>query len=174
MDKNDIQTKWNKLSEHGPNVILVSKPFYKVELVNSLSHSVDCPVILVDFDLLFSGYANSKMVQVNNNVHIIRPKRDDWDKILRDVMEKMYKEKLLLIIDSFNGFHNMCNGDSTRFVNASLMLFACAGRFKRCQIVIMALARKNQRDRWILSSGGGYLPKRLNLYSIKDDELVAE
>ena len=55
----------------------------------------------------------------------------------------MCKERLLVIVDSFNGLHNMYDKDSARFVNASLMLLAFMARFKRCSVVTMALARKN-------------------------------
>lgn len=159
-------------SELGPNIILVSKPFHKAEFVNSLLDSVDYPVTFLDFDLLYSGYVTSKLVQKRDHVSIFCPQRNDWKQILHGVLAKIHQEKSMVIIDSFNGLHNMYSDkDSGRFVNASLMLLAFIGQFKRCPIIVMALARKNQKNRWVLSPGGRQIinSKNLNFYILDRD-----
>lgn len=156
-------------SELGPNIILTSKPFHKAELVNSLLDSVDYPVTFLDFDLLYSGYVTSNLVQKRDHVSVFCPRREDWKQILHGILTKMRREKSMVLIDSFNGLHNMYSDkDSGRFVNASLMLLAFIGRHKRCPIVVMALARKNQKNRWVLSPGGRQIinSKNLNFYTL--------
>lgn len=164
-------------SEHNPNIILASKPFHKAEVVNSLLDSINYPVILLDFDLLYSGYVASNMIQKRDGVHIFRPQRDDWNKTLHTVLEKMCQERFMVIIDSFNGFHNMYNDkDSARFVNASLMLLAFVGKFQRCPVVAMALARKNKRNYWVLSPGGRRIinSKNSHFYTVgKSDDMLS-
>ena len=159
------------LSWHGPNIILASKPFHKAELATSLLDAAGCPVTFLDFDLLYSGYVASGMVQKKDGVLILRPRRDDWDEILHGVLVRMSAERTMVVIDSFNGLHNMYSGrGSARFVNASLMLLAYMGKFKRCPVVALALARKNARGEWILSPGGRHVmnPKNSGLYGLRE------
>lgn len=184
LDKNPDQILAERLrqirdgsSEYNPNIILASKPFHKAEMVNLLLNSINYPVILLDFDLLYSGYVASKMIQKRDDVHIFRPQREDWDKTLHTVLEKICQERFMVIIDSFNGFHNMYNDkDSARFVNASLMLLAFVGKFQRCPVVAMALARKNKRNEWVLSPGGRRIinSKNSHLYTVsKNDDVLS-
>lgn len=182
MDKNPDQILADALkqigdrsSEHNPNIILASKPFHKAELVNLLLDSIDYPVILLDFDLLYSGYVTSKMIQKRDDIQVFCPQKEDWNKILHSVLEKIYRERFMVIIDSFNGFHNMYNDkDSARFVNASLMLLAFIGKFQKCPVVVMAMARKNKKNKWILSPGGRHIlnSKNSNLYTLNKDKDV--
>ena len=182
MDKNPDQVLADILkqiggesSEHNPSIILASKPFHKAELVDSLLDSVNYPVIFLDFDLLYSGYVTSKIVKQRDDIHVFRPQKDDWNEILHSVLEKIYRERFMVIIDSFNGFHNMYDDKgSARFVNASLMLLAFIGKFLRCPVVVMALARKNKKNQWILSPGGRHVinPKNSSLYTVNKNEDV--
>lgn len=175
MDKNPDQTITDVLkqisnpTERGPSIILSSRPFHKAELVNMLLDSAQSPAVILDFDLLYSGYVESGMVQKRDDVHVFCPQRNDWKEILCSVIEKMCQERLLVIIDSFNGLHNMYDKDSARFVNASLMLLAFMARFKRCSVVTMALARKNTHDNWVLLPGGRRITS-----SKKSDLFIAE
>ena len=179
MDKNaeriipdSLQRIETGLLGSGPHLILASRPFHKAESLNLLLHNANCPALVLDFDLMYSGYVASNMIQARDNIQIIRPRVEDWNNTLRHILEKMCQERLLIIIDSFNGFHNMYSDmDSARFVNASLMLLAFVGRFKKCPVIAMALARKSKKDKWILMPGGRQIisPKNSNLYTVSKD-----
>lgn len=156
--------------EHNPNIILASNTFHKAELVNLLLNSTTHPVLFLDFDLLYSGYVTSGLVQKGDNVQIFRTSKKDWSKTLHSILEKTSRERFTVIIDSFNGFHSMYgNRESARFLNASLMLLSYVASFRRCSIVVLALARKNSQDRWILSPGGRHITGSRNssLYRLK-------
>ena len=179
MDKNaeriltdNLKRMGSGLSGSGPHFILSSRPFHKAESLNLLLHYSNHPAVILDFDLMYSGYVASNMIQARDDIQVIRPRVEDWNKTLRYILEKMCQERLLVIIDSFNGFHNMYSDmESARFVNASLMLLAFVGRFKRCPVIATALARKSKKDRWILMPGGRHIirPKNSNLYMVSKD-----
>lgn len=154
---------------HNPNMILASEPFHKAELANLLLDSAGCPAILLDFDLLYSGYVASGMIQRKGGVRVLRPQKGDWPKTLHSVLVEISREKSMVVIDSFNGLHNMYGErESARFVNASLMLLAYMAKFKKCPVVALALARKNKKNEWILSPGGRHImaPEGSGFYSL--------
>lgn len=162
MDKNPDQALADSLRHYieesrsrGPHIILASKPFHKAELVSSLLDMRSCPAIVLDFDLLYSGYVASGMIQKKDDVEIFCPYKDEWNATLRIVLERISLKRHMVIIDSFNGLHGMHDGrDSARLVNASLMLLAYAGGFHKCPVIVMALTRRNKKLEHVLSPGG--------------------
>ena len=130
LDKNPQQILDNDLihmkkdfSTKNPNVILCSEPFLKAEILIELIDSLTFPIIFLDFDLLYSGYVVSEMIKKNENVEIYRPNKTDLKKIISEIAKTISNEKILVIIDSLNGFYNIFDGkESGRFINASLML----------------------------------------------------
>ncbi len=177
MDKNPYRISADSLgqiredfSSHNPNIILASDPFHKAELATSLLRSADCPVIFLDFDLMYSGYVAARLVERRENVRIIRTSRGGWQETLHGVLGKISVARSMVIIDSFNGFHSMYGEkESARFVNASLMLISYMGSFRKCPVVALALARRNAQNRWILSPGGRHITGSENsrLYSLR-------
>ena len=160
------------LAKHSPSIVLTSRPFHKAELIRLLLESADYPATLLDFDLLYSGYVASHMVQKKDTTSIICPQKQNWKRTMHDVLVRMSEERHMIIIDSFNGFHNMYSyKESARFVNASLMLLASVGRFKKCPVVAMAYARKNMRNQWVLHPGGRQIASSKNsaLYHLEKD-----
>ncbi len=164
---------FDNFSERGPNIILASHPFHKVKLAISLLNHQRCPVIFLDFDLLYSGYITSGMIQKTDDVCLIRPRKQEWRKIFHDILLKISAGKYMVIIDSLNGFHNMYDKrESARFVNASLMLLAYVGRFHMSPVVALGLGRKNVNNQWVLSPRGIHIPraKILHLYGISETD----
>ena len=135
-----------------PNIILCSEPFLKAEFLNELIDSINCPVIFLDFDLLYSGYIVSEMIKKNDKVEIHRPSKVDLKKIISEIAKRISNEKFLVVIDSLNGFYNIFDEkESGRFINASLMLLSSIGRANGSSVIITALVRKNDNGEWILS-----------------------
>ena len=102
---NDFTQINNEFLEKNPGIILCSKPFLKSEFLKRLIESQSIPIIFLDFDLLYSGYFISGMIKKNEGVKIIRPSRITWEKDLKEIIEKVSKEKVLVVLDSFP-FHN--------------------------------------------------------------------
>ncbi len=177
LDKNPEQISDNELiyvrnefSSKNPNIILCSEPFLKSEFLNELINSVNNPVIFLDFDLLYSGYIVSEMIEKNDKVIIYRPSKADLKKIISEIAKRISNGKNLVVIDSFNGFYNIFDDkESGRFINASLMLLSSIGRENGSSVIITAIARKNDNDEWILSPGGRHIidSKKSGKYHLK-------
>ena len=163
----DLAQMKNKFSDKSPNIILCPNPFLKTEFLNKLIDSDTFPVIFLDFDLLYSGYVSSGMIKKNENVKIIRSSRINWEKDLKEVIKKISEEKVLVILDSLNGVYNMFDEiESTRFINAIIMLLSSVARYTKSIVVATAMAIKNDDGKWILSPGGRHLmdSKKLGMY----------
>ena len=167
---NDLTLVRYEFSNKNPNIILYSEPFLKTEFLNELINSTNYSVIFLDFDLLYSGYIVSEMIQKNDRVEIYRPSKTDWKKIISEIAKRISNEKFLIVIDSFNGFYNIFDEkESGRFINASLMLLSSIGRDGGSVVIITAMARKNNSGEWILSPGGRHIidSKKSGIYHLK-------
>ncbi len=163
----DLAQMKNKFLDKNPNIILCPNPFLKTEFLKKLIDSDTFPVIFLDFDLLYSGYVSSGMIKKNENVKIIRSSRINWEKDLKEIIKKISEEKVLVILDSLNGVYNMFDEiESTRFVNAVIMLLSSVARYTKSIVVATAMAIKNDDGEWILSPGGRHLmdSKKLGMY----------
>ncbi|MFM9875430.1 MAG: hypothetical protein ACKVN8_03525 [Nitrosarchaeum sp.] len=167
----------NEFSNKNPNIILCSEPFHKAEFLNIFINSIGYQVIFLDFDLLYTGYVVSEMIKNKNNVEIYHINKVDWTQKISEIAKRISNEKILLIIDSFNGFYNIFNEkESGRFVNASIMLLSSISKDSDSLVIITALARKNDKHEWILSPGGRHIInlKKSGTYHLKkmDDSLI--
>ena len=166
---NDLVQLKNEFSDKNPNIILCSKPFVKSEFLNRLIDSTTFPVIFLDFDLLYSGYVISGMIKKNENVKILRSSRINLEKDLKEIIERISKEKVLVILDSFNGVYNMFDElESARFINATIMLLSSVARHTKSLIVATAMVIKNDNGEWILSPSGRHLidSKKSGIYDL--------
>ncbi len=167
---NDLVQLKNEFSDKNPNIILCSEPFVKSEFLNRLIDSTTFPVIFLDFDLLYSGYVISGMIKKNENVKIIRSSRINLEKDLKEIIERISKEKVLVILDSFNGVYNMFDElESARFINATIMLLSSVARHTKSLIVATAMVIKNDSGEWILSPSGRHLidSKKSGMYGLE-------
>ena len=166
----DLTYVREKFSKKNPNIILCSEPFLKAEFLNELIDSINYPVIVLDFDLLYSGYIVSEMIKKNDKVEIYCPSKADLKKIISEIAKRISNEKILVIIDSFNGFYNIYDEkESGRFINASLMLLSSIGIDSGSSVIITAITRKNDNGEWILSPGGRHIidSKKSGIYHLK-------
>ena len=147
-----------EFSDKNPIIVLSSKPYVKSEFLKRLIDSFNVPVIFFDFDLLYSGYINSGMIKKNANVKILRSDEKDFQKNLKEVIEKISKEQVLVILDSLNVLYNIFeNLDSFRFINATIMLLASIAKTTKSYILVTSMVTKNEKKEWILSPGGKHL-----------------
>ncbi len=162
-----------ELSDKNPIIILNSKPFVKSKFLINLIDSLNVPVIFFDFDLLYSGYVNSGMIKKNENVKILRPNEKDFQRYLKEVVEKISKERVLVILDSLNVLYNMFeNLDLFRFTNATIMLLASIAKTTKSHIIVTSMVTKNEKNEWILSPGGKHLieSKNSGMYYLDNSE----
>ena len=108
--------------------------------------------------MLFRSYFISGMIKKNESVKIVRPSRITWEKDLKEIIEKVSKEKVLVVLDSLNGIYNMFDElESARFINAAIMLLSSVARTTKSLILVTAMVIKNENEEWILSPGGRHL-----------------
>ena len=167
---NDLKQIQIKFEQNNPNIILSSKPFHKIEFLNRLINSTEEPVIIVDMDLLYSGYIQSGMIQKKDNVMIFCLDKTNWGGKLSEIISKVSKERFLVIIDSFNGIYNVFDDlESARFINSCIMLLASIGNHTKSSILITGIARKKENDEWVLLPGGKHIIKseKTGVYFLK-------
>ena len=63
IDGNQIQ---EKLEKQVLNFVLSSNSFHKIEFINKIIEDSQIPIIVIDFDFLFTGYVESKMIENKN------------------------------------------------------------------------------------------------------------
>ncbi len=168
--ESNLENIKNEFSKGIPSLILCSDSFHKIEFLNKLINSVQNPIIFVDMDLLYSGYIESKMIQKRENLVILQPNKQNWEKKLSEIITKVSKKEFLIIIDSFNGIYNLFDDlESARFVNSCIMLLSSLGKQSNSTVVITAMARKKDNNEWILSPGGKHIMKspKSNIYFLK-------
>ena len=158
--ENDLTEIQIKFEQNNPNIILCSKPFHKIEFLNRLINSTEDPVIVVDMDLLFTGYVQSGMIPKKENVTIFSPDKRNWEKKLSEIISQVSKERCLVIIDSFNGVYNEFDDlESSIFINSCVMLLSSIGNYAKSSILITGMARKKENKGWVLSPGGKHIIK---------------
>ena len=177
MDKNpeiisddNLEYIQNEFKKNIPNLILSSNSFHKIEFLNKIISSTKNPIIFVDMDLLYSGYIESKIIQHKENLTIFQPNNLNWKEKLAEISNKISKEEILIIIDSFNGIYNIFDDlESARFVNSCIMLLSSLGKQSNSTIIITAMARKKENSEWILSPGGKKIMKlvKMGIFFIK-------
>ncbi|MCV0430807.1 hypothetical protein [Nitrosopumilus sp.] len=158
--ENDLTQIQMKFEQNNPNIVLCSKPFHKMEFLYRLINSTEDPIIVIDMDLLYTGYVESGMIQKKDNVTIFYPNRTNWEKKLSEIISKVSKERFLVIIDSFNGAYNVFeNLESARFINSCIMLLSSLGNHSKSSILITGMAKKKENNSWALSPGGKHIIK---------------
>ena len=159
-----------EFEQKNPNIILCSKPFHKIEFLNRLINSVKDPIIIVDMDLLYTGYVQSGMIKKKENVIIFCPDKIDWKEKLSKIISNVSKERFLVIIDSFNGVYNLFDElESARFINSCIMLLSSIGNQTKSSVIVTGMARKKDNDEWVLSPGGKHIIKseKTGVYFLK-------
>jgi len=157
---NDLIYIQNEFEQNNPSIVLCSEPFHKTEFLNRLINTVEESIIFVDLDLLYSGYVESGMIQKKKNITILCPNKTDWKEKLSEIITKSSEKKILIIIDSFNGVYNMFDDlESAIFVNSCIMLLSSIGKQVGTSVIVTAMARKNEKNEWILSPGGKHIIK---------------
>lgn len=159
-----------QFEQQNPNIVLCSKPFHKIEFLDRLINSVEDPIVIVDMDLLYTGYIQSGMIQKRENIEIFCPDKIDWKKRLTEIISKVSKERFLVIIDSFNGVYNLFDElESTRFINSCIMLLSAIGNQTKSSVIITGMARKKDNDELVLSPGGKHIIKseKTGVYFLK-------
>jgi len=171
IDNNLMHIK-NEFEKNIPSIVLCSDPFHKAEFLNRLINCIEYQIVFVDMDLLYTGYVESGMIKKNDNVIIFHPDKTNWKKELSNIITKISKERILVVIDSFNGVYNMFNDlESVRFINSCIMFLSSFGSETNSSVIVTGMARKKE-EKWVISPGGKQIIKstKTGIYFLKKIE----
>lgn len=155
MNKNPDEVKLNSIFQASINSILCDDAFTKEVMIQKIIQEYTLPIIILDFDLLYSGYVKSAMIKNRENVIVFNPKNENWQQILKDVLIKVSKEKCILIIDSLNGFFAIFDQkDSGQYADSCMMILSSAVKNSGNKIFLGSIARFKENNGWILHPTG--------------------
>jgi len=174
LDKNhtpfeNLQLLEENLVPTSVSILLYEKAFSKIKLIQELATNQNLPILYIDLDFLFSGYAKSQLLNIPN-LSLFNTVESNIDEILPKLLTKISKEPHLVIFDSINGLYNTLsnNADSGRVVNSILMLLAQNSIFSKSILIILALSG-NKDDRRILPNGRQILEnENIKIFFISD------
>ena len=158
------------------NSIMFSDPFLKTNFFNKLISTTSIPVYYLDFDLLYSGYIASNIIFLRPEITIYQPTKDDWIETLKTVLLKLSEEKSMLIIDSLNGFFNLCNEkkDAGRLVNSYIMLLSSVAKMSSSYLLLASNTRKRNNEGWVLSITGRHVIESKHMTKIYLNQLNSD
>ena len=137
------------------NLILSEEVFDKAEFLNFLFKNTTDQIILLDTDLLMTGYFQSDMIPKRDNLIIFSPDKDTWKIQITEIIAKFSDKRCLIVIDSLNGAYNMFEGlESIRFVDSCIMLLLSLIKKTNSLVVTTVSAKKNKEKGWTMSPGG--------------------
>lgn len=124
----------------GPDVILCADPFLKCVFLEKLTHHTNRGIIYLDFDMLYSGYVNSGVFEIPDNVLIRRPGLTDWREEITSIVQITSTHEYLIIIDSLNGMTTTLKRRNLAL--HSIMLMTSLGVTVNTRVVSAAITKK--------------------------------
>ena len=144
----------NVLEQNTTNMIFYQDSFTKTSFFTKEIANWKIPIFYLDFDLQYTGFVKSGMIQEMKNLTLLCPENGSLREDLKSVIAKITRERSLIIIDSLNGFFNALedNKNLGRLVNSFLMLLVSAASHTKSTIMVGILSKLNE-DRWVLYTG---------------------
>ncbi len=153
-DKNDMKYNVSYIKTHlGCNNIDVNytDPFTKIKFLDLMIRSVEQQVIYVDFDLLYSGYVTSNIIELKKNVMLLQPTRHNIINIIKLISSKISKNRYITIIDSLNGFYNLFdNTDAGLHITTNIMLIISLSKITRSTVLFTNIVDSSTYDDCII------------------------
>lgn len=142
----------------------------KTYFLHKISSLLQIPTLYFDFDMLYSGYIASGILQQNENMEIIVPIASRIREDLAGALEKISTEKHLIIFDSLNGLFTMLDQkDAGRLVNSMVMLLVSMGKQSSSVVLVGSISKFREGQGWILSALGRRVVEieKMNNISVK-------
>ena len=145
----------NILEQNTTNMIFYQDSFTKTSFFTKEIANWKIPIFYLDFDLQYTGFVKSGMIQEMKNLTLLCPENGSLREDLKSVIAKITRERSLIIIDSLNGFFNALedNKNLGRLVNSFLMLLVSAASHTKSTIMVGILSKLNE-DRCVLYNTG--------------------
>ena len=151
----DVSNLTTEFFSKKSNLVLCKDVFDKVKFLNYLFTNTNDQIILLDTDLLMTGYFQSQMIPKRDNLMVFSPNENTWKLHLTEIITKFSDKRCLIVIDSLNGAYNLFEGlESIRFVDSCIMLLLSMIKKNNSMLIVTVSARQNKEKSWILSPGG--------------------
>ena len=179
MNPNDSSIQ-NTLEQNTTNMIFYEDSFAKTAFFTKEIPNWKTPIFYFDFDLQYTGFVNAGITPSLKNLTMLYPENGSLREDLKSVIEKISKTKSLVIIDSLNGFFNVLEGnkDLGRLVNSFFMLLVSSARHTKSTIMMGALSKLNEENRWVLRNTGRSVIENVHFTKIqltrKENNILAE
>lgn len=154
-DTNAIDKIIRTISEQTLNSLSFDDAATKTYFFHKITSILGVKTIYLDFDMLYSGYVASGMLQQSGDIEILRPSSEHIREIMVTILEKISIQKHLVIIDSLNGLYAMLDQkDSGRFINSIIMLMVSIGNKTDSIILVGSISKFREEQGWVLSALG--------------------
>ena len=146
----------NILEQKTCNMIFYEDSFVKTAFFTKEIPNWEIPIFYFDFDLQYTGFVKSETTPKTKNLTLLSPENGSLHEDLKSVIKQISKKRSLIIIDSLNGFFNVLEGnkDAGRLVNSFLMLLASSAAHTESTIIVGALSKLNEENKWVLYNTG--------------------
>ncbi len=146
----------NILEQNTMNMIFYDDSFAKTAFFTKEISNWEIPIFYFDFDLQYTGFVKAGITPPLKNLTLLYPENGSLREDLKSVIEKISKKRSLVIIDSFNGFFNILEGekDIGRLINSFLMLLASSGNHTKSTVLVGILSKLNDENKWVLYNTG--------------------
>ena len=149
----------NILEQNTMNMIFYDDSFAKTAFFTKEIPNWEIPIFYFDFDLQYTGFVRAGITPPLKNLTLLYPENGSLREDLKSVIEKISKKRSLVIIDSFNGFFNLLEGekDLGRLINSFLMLLVSSGKHTKSTVIVGSLSKLNDENKWILYNTGRHV-----------------
>ena len=146
----------NILEQNTTNMVFYEDSYAKTAFFTKEIPNWEIPIFYFDFDLQYTGFVRAGITPPLKNLTLLNPENGSLRDDLKSVIEKISKKRSLVIIDSFNGFFNILEGekDLGRLINSFLMLLASSGKHTKSTIIVGVLSKLNDENKWVLYNTG--------------------
>lgn len=145
----------------------------KTYFFHKVASILQLPTIYLDFDVLYSGYVVSGMLQKSDDVELLQPTPEAMSDMTVAVLERISLQKHLVIVDSLNGLFTMLNEkDAGRLVNSMIMMLTSAGQKTGSHVLVGSISKFRQNDGWTLTALGRKVidVDRMNILAVKKQD----
>ncbi len=152
-------TTQNVLEQNTLNMIFYEDSFVKTAFFTKEIPNWEIPIFYFDFDLQYAGFVRAGITPTLKNLTLFYPENNSLHDDLKFVIEKISKTRSLVIIDSLNGFFNLLEGQKNvgRLINSFLMLLVSSAKHTKSTVIVGALSRLNDENKWILYNTGRHV-----------------
>lgn len=155
------------------NSISFDDAVVKTYFFHKIASILRVPTIYFDFDLLYSGYVASSILQKNDSIEIIHAPSEHIKEIIVSALEKVSVQKHLVIFDSLNGLYTALDRkDAGRLINSIIMLLVSVGQQTGSIVLVGSISKFREGQGWVLSALGRRIleMEKMSIISVRRQE----